>query len=266
LSRTLLTFEIRNDAGISKSYLARQQRRVSGDTLARSQYEEALELARRHGYLREETLALEFLGEMALREERHAEAKELLTEALRKAESIAPEGDLVCEVKHRLALEAFACGDLVTATRRATEAAWIAGRIGDHCELGGNLSLLGEVAWESGRGDVAVRLLQQAALELAATPDVLRETVCRIHLASILVEDAGQSGHDGAASAHQAIETLEPLWERIPRLDLTSLAPLFVETQARARVAAGDLEGALRTLDRDLRSSKARVESIRWSS
>ncbi len=188
----------------------------------------------------------------------------MLTEALRKAEQIAPEGDLVCEVKHRLALEAMSRGDLVTATRRASEAAWIANRIGDHCELGGNLCLLGEAAWESGRSEVAIRLLKKSAQELAGTPDIFRETVSRIRFASILVEDASLPGHDGSASAQQAIETLEPLWERIPRLDLVSLAPGFIETHARALVANGDLEGALRGLDRGIAylESQGRVDSL----
>jgi DNA-binding NtrC family response regulator/tetratricopeptide (TPR) repeat protein len=266
LSRALLTFrEIKNHSGTAKTYLAlgNLKVRLGQTTLAASHYEEALDLARRHGYKREEVLALEFLGEMALREERVTEARGLLAEALQKAEKIAPEGDLVCEVKHRLALEAMARGDLVAATRRATEAAWIADRIGDHCELGSNLCLLGEAAWEAGRPEVAIRLLRRSTRELAGTPDVLRETVSRIRLASVLVEDANHPGHDGSASAQQAIESLETLWERIPRLDLVSLAPGFVETHARALVAGGDLEGALRILDRGLTflESQGRADS-----
>jgi two-component system, NtrC family, response regulator AtoC len=267
LSRALVTFrETKNNAGITKTFLAlgNLKVRLGQTTLAVSHYEEALDLARRHGYLREEVLALEFLGEMALREERTADARQMLDEALRKAEQIAPEGDLVCEVKHRLALEAIARGDIVTATRRASEAAWIAGRIGDHCELGGNLGLLGEAAWESGRPEVAIRLLRQSVLELSSTPDILRETVSRIRLASVLVESSTLPGHDGSSSANQAIELLDPLWERIPRLDLTSLAPSFIETHARALAVSGDLEGALRGLDRGIAylESQGRADTL----
>ncbi len=74
LSRALVTFrETKNHAGITKTYLAlgNLKVRLGQTTLAASHYEEALDQARRHGYLREEVLALEFLGEMALKRRGH---------------------------------------------------------------------------------------------------------------------------------------------------------------------------------------------------
>ncbi len=255
LSRALLTFrDIDNAAGTTKTHVAlgNLKQRLGQLKIAGSHYEQALQLARRHGYRREEVLALEFQGEMALRLSNGKEARRLLAEALQKGETVAPEGDLVCEVKRRLAEEAHSRGDPDAATRWATEAAWIADRIANQCELGGSLRVLGESAWETGRPDAAIRFLEKSAAALDGTPDLLEETMTRIRLASLLVELASRPSADGTDSARRAIDVLDPIWERIVSLDLLSLLPEYVEYHARALVGTGDLEGALRALDRGL--------------
>jgi tetratricopeptide (TPR) repeat protein len=144
-----LTFrDIDNDAGMAKTHIAlgNLKQRLGQSKIAASHYEQALDLALRHGYRREEVLALEFQGELALQERRWSDARRLLGDALRKAESIAPEGDLVCEVKRRLGSAAKARGDFAAAIRWTIDAAWIAARIGNSCELGA--LTLGELALE----------------------------------------------------------------------------------------------------------------------
>jgi len=267
LSRALLIFrEMENSSGVAKTSLAlgNLKARLGQATIARGHYEQALDLARRHCYRREEVLALEFLGELALMEARSSEARDLLGEALRKAAEIAPEGDLVCEVKHRLALAAMTRGDAVAATRLATEALLIATRIGDQCEVGANLRLMGEAAWESGRREAALDLLRKSSQTLAATPDLLKGTTSRIRLASALVEESSLRGTDGVSCAQEAVETLEPLWEKIQKHDLMSVVSEFVEIHARALVAAGNYEGALRVLDRGIGMLEAqgRVDTV----
>ncbi len=253
LSRALLTFrEVDNSSGVTKALLAlgNLKLRIGQTRVAAGHYEQALEIARRQGYRREEVLALEFLGEMELRDGRLAEARGHLFDALRRAESVAPEGDLVAEVKRRLAEESLRRGDTAAATRWATEAAWVAGRIVDHCEQGICLRLMGEAAWESGRLEEAIDLLRKSVALLAETPAAIEEIEARLRLAGALVFIAGTPGGNGAAGS--AIEILDPVWDRIVRMDLHGLIPEYAETLARSLVASGDLEGALRTLDRAL--------------
>ena len=260
LSRALLIFrENDNSTGITRSLLAlgNLKRRLGQQKIAAAQYVQALDLARSRGYRREEVLALEFLGEMALREGRFEEARSSLSEALQKAKAVAPEGDLVSEVVRRLAEEAFLRGDPVGATRMATDAAWISERISDRCEMGSCLRILGLAAWETGRPDAAIRHLARSVEVLSVTPDILEETLSRIHLAKILNEAASQQvvfsfAQRVGRAPQSTIETLEPVWERITGLDLTWLIAEYVDAHARALVSEGDLEGALRIIDRAL--------------
>lgn len=253
LSRALATFrELDNTDKLTKTLLAigNLKLRLGQLRIAGTHYGQALDLATRNGYRREEVLALEFLGELALREGRFSAARDHLGKALKKAESFAPEGDLVAECKRRLAEEAFARGDASAAIRWATEAAWIAGQITDHCELGSCLRILGEAAWLTGRPDAALRHLSGAVEELDRTPAVFEDTVARLRYSAILIASHQQSNEEGAARI--ALEVLEPIWDRLRTLDIDALAPDFVEAHARALVATGDLEAALRSVDRGI--------------
>jgi DNA-binding NtrC family response regulator/tetratricopeptide (TPR) repeat protein len=255
LSRALLTFrDIDNAVNVANTHIALGNLRLRLGQMKRaaSHYQEALNLARRHGYRREEVLTLEFQGVLALIEGRSSEARNIFAEALQKAKAFAPEGDLVCEIKRRLAEEAIGRGDHVAATRFATESAWIASRIKNHCELGASLRVLGEAAWESGRPEAGLRYLENSSKWLRETPDLYEDTQTRIRFASLLVAEGNGNRWGSSSSARQALEVLEPVWERITGLDLTGLLADFVEVHARALVASGDLEGGLRTLDRGL--------------
>ncbi|MBD3162232.1 MAG: tetratricopeptide repeat protein [Candidatus Eisenbacteria bacterium] len=255
LSRALLTFrETGNAAGMTKTHLAlgNLKLRLGQTKVAASHYDQALDLARSHGYRREEVLALEFQGELALQQGKGREARRILDDALRRGETVAPEGDLVCEVKRRLAEEAIRRSDLVAATRWATEAAWIASRIHNQCELGVSLRILGEAAGEGGRTDAAIRFLEQSADALIGTPDLYEETVTRIRLAAVLVATAGRPESEGDLAARRGLEILSPVPDRIRDLDLYGLIPESIEVRARALVSLGDLEGALRVLDRGI--------------
>lgn len=267
LSRSLLiNRELDNHSGSTKTHLAlgNLKLRLGQNRIAASHYAQALEMARRHGYRREEVLALEFQGQMSLAEGRTAEARMLLTDALAKANLLAPEGDLVCEVKQRLALEAMTRGDLAEATRYGTEAAAIASQINNHCELGISLRILGDCAAQGGRFESAVDLLRKSVHALSDTPDVLELTRSAIRLASLLVEDALRPGHDGAERANQAIEIIEPIWEKVTRHDLFFLVPDVVEIHARGLSVGGDLTGAMRVLDRGLAllEAQARPDAV----
>jgi DNA-binding NtrC family response regulator/tetratricopeptide (TPR) repeat protein len=260
LSRALLIFrENDNSTGIARSHLAlgNLKRRLGQEKIAASHYQQALDLASRHGYRREEVLAYEFIGEMALRNGRFEEARSALTEALRKAEEVAPEGDLVCEVRRRFADLELLRGDTTAASRWAIEGAWIAARIGDRCELGSCLRILGLAAWEGGRPEVALRHLCRSVEILSETPDLLEETISRIRLAATLNEAANRRPevHVPARAGRpkpSAIEILEPVWDRLIDLDLTWLVFDYTDVFARSLVNQGDLEGALRVLDRAL--------------
>ncbi|MFB3908058.1 MAG: sigma 54-interacting transcriptional regulator [Candidatus Eisenbacteria bacterium] len=254
LSRALLTFrEIDNSAAVANAHLAlgNVKHRLGQKKSAASHYHQALDMARKHGYRRESVLALEFLAESAVQDGSLAEARNLLHDALTQAESIAPEGDLVCEIQRRLAEEALQRGDAVASIRWATDAARIAIRIHNDCERGAALRVLGEAAWESGRPERALKFLKRSCDALASTPDVYEETLSRIRYAALLLESARLAPHDVPPSPG-ALEMLEPIWEVVTKLDIVRIAPEFVDVHARALMAEGDLEGALRSLDRGL--------------
>jgi tetratricopeptide (TPR) repeat protein len=80
------------------------QRRLRGDLAkADPQVRGALSEAEEHGFEREQVIALEYLGDLALDRHENQSAIESYDRALGLAEKMAPEGDLVPELRRRIA-------------------------------------------------------------------------------------------------------------------------------------------------------------------
>jgi DNA-binding NtrC family response regulator len=139
---------------------------------------EALERSRAQGSRREEVLALEFLGELSFDREKPEDALARYQEALRLAERVCPEGDLVVEIERRSAEAYLAVGRLDAAESACQRAGRLARQIDDRLEFAVTERIAGSIALARGRHDdafvswkVAVSLLEAAheRLELGKT-------------------------------------------------------------------------------------------------
>lgn len=165
---------------------------------ARTDLLEAYALARENGLLREETLALEFLGDVCRDEGCPSEARVYYRRAMGLARRLAPRGDLVLEIMRRegecLDLE----GRHADALRVLDEALGLALEVGDRYETAVVRRCLGVNAAHLGRLPVARRELEEAAGELSAMTARHEAMICDYHLARILGRAAGGNG-PGAA-------------------------------------------------------------------
>ncbi len=182
-----------------------QVRRLRGEhEPARAVLLAAYSLAREHAMAREETLALEFLGDVLRDEGKPAEAREFYRRGMAVARRIAPRGDLVMELLRRegecLDLE----GRHADANRVLNEALQMAQMVGDRFEtavirrcLGLNASHLGR--WSQARID-----LTQAGEELKALTARHEAMITAYHLAQVLAR-LGKTA-EGGRSRRRAVD------------------------------------------------------------
>lgn len=165
---------------------------------ARADLLDGYALAREHGLVREETLALEFLGDVCRDEGCPSEARIYYRRAMGLARRLAPRGDLVLEIMRRegecLDLE----GRHADALRVLDEALGLALQVGDRYETAIVRRCLGVNAAHLGRLPVARRELEEAAGELGAMTARHEAMICDYHLARALGRAAGGTGPHGA--------------------------------------------------------------------
>jgi len=165
---------------------------------ARADLLEAYALAKEHAFVREETLALEFLGDVCRDEGCPAEARVYYRRAMGLARRLAPRGDLVMELLRRegecLDLE----GRHADALRVLDEALTLALEIGDRFETAVIRRCLGLNAAHLGRLPVARRELEEAAGEMAAMTARHEAMICDYHLARLLGRAPEGGGPQGA--------------------------------------------------------------------
>jgi two-component system response regulator AtoC len=174
--RSLQTYtDIGSHSGLAKVLLARGLllRRRHDWQAAATAILQALEIARRNGYAREEVLGLEFLGELAHERGDSAGAIPLLTEALALAESFAPQGDLVNEVLRRLGDATLAVGEVDAARGYAQRGLEISLRLGDTLERAACRRLLGLCLWRTGDLSGAEESLTEALSLFASASERL---------------------------------------------------------------------------------------------
>ena len=151
---------------IGAGNVARLERRFEdAETLLGSALKQAVQRAAR----REEVLAREFLAELDFDRGRYEEALTAYHEALRMAERVAPEGDLVVEIERRRAEALLALGRLEAADSSCRRASRLARQTDDRLEFAVAERVAGSIAWARGRGDdafvswtMAAQLLEQA--------------------------------------------------------------------------------------------------------
>ncbi len=138
--------------GIGLGNVARLERRYED---AEREFAAALARARAHGALREEALALEFTGETRYDRGHPEEALERYQEALRIAERVAPEGDLVVELERRSSEALLALGRLDAAESSSQRASRLARQTDDRLEFAVCERVAGSIAWARGRHEDA---------------------------------------------------------------------------------------------------------------
>ncbi len=124
--------------------IARLERRFDD---AEALLTQALDRARSRGARREEALALEFLGELEFDRDRPEEALSRYQDALRLAERVAPEGDLVVEIERRRAEALLALRRLDAAESACQRASRLARQIDDRLEFAVAERVAGSIAW-----------------------------------------------------------------------------------------------------------------------
>jgi DNA-binding NtrC family response regulator len=149
--------------GIGQGNVARLERRFTdAETLLLA----ALERARSHAAAREEALALEFLGELDADRGRAEAALVRYAEAMRIAERLAPEGDLVVELERRRAEALCALSRLDEAGRACERSQALARRTDDRLEYAVAHRVAGDIAWARGNRDEAVQAWTLAVARL----------------------------------------------------------------------------------------------------
>lgn len=184
---------------------------------ARTDLLDAYAVAKEHGFEREETLALEFLGDVCRDEGRPAEARAFYRRAMGVARRLAPRGDLVMELLRRegecLDLE----GRHADALRVLDEALVLAREVGDRYETAVIRRCLGLNAAHLGRLPVARRELEEAATELLAMTARHEAMVCDYHLARLLGRAPEGAGRQGAGA-----DALDAAWRSALRAQQAS--------------------------------------------
>ncbi|HET7225756.1 MAG TPA: sigma 54-interacting transcriptional regulator [Candidatus Eisenbacteria bacterium] len=134
--------------GIALGNVARLQRRFEDAATA---LQGALERARAQGAMREEVLALEFLGELAADRGEPTAALAHYDDALARARRVAAEGDLVVEIERRRAETLCALGRLDEADEACARARRLARQTDDRLEYALTHRAAGSIAWARGQ-------------------------------------------------------------------------------------------------------------------
>lgn len=162
-------------------------KRLQGDwATARSNLLSAYALAKEAGFGREETLALEFLGDVFRDEGNPGEAGRYYERGLEVATALAPRGDLVMELQRRI-------GECLDLEGRHTDANGVLGQalalcteVGDRYETAVTHRCLGQNAAGLGRWKVAAQQLRTALGEFRELDARHEMMIASYHMAQIL--------------------------------------------------------------------------------
>ncbi|MBN1504923.1 MAG: sigma 54-interacting transcriptional regulator [Candidatus Eisenbacteria bacterium] len=143
-------------------------------------YKQSVEIAQRENLMRELALAYEFMGEADAASGEPDRALEKFALALRVAEQIAPEGDIVAEVERRRAEAYLALGDVASARRAARRSLRLCRLVGDRCEEGAALRVIASIRAETG-------FPRSARVAFSASAGILESVGDRHGLAHVLL-------------------------------------------------------------------------------
>jgi len=170
-SRSLqICTQIGNRAGAARNRLAAAnislRKREWAD--AEATYRDVLATSRELGNRREETLALEFLGELQLTKGNSEGALELLKEAEALAVQIAPRGDLIMEAARRVGEAHLFRGETDDAIAAAERAAELARSLGDRCEEALARRVTGVALWYKGEWEEGWQIIEEVLSTLTS--------------------------------------------------------------------------------------------------
>ena len=244
--------EVGNTRALSKVLIAvgHLHRRRGQRDLAALHYAEARQICEAQSYGRELALCFESEGDLLADDRDFVAARRTLLEGLELAQAVAPDGDVVPEIKRRLAGIALAEDDLDAARRWATEAARAARRIGDNVEAGAATRILGEALSRGGRLRSGGRALERSMEMLAQTPERLEQALTQIALARHLGRAWKSREAEDARVRERAVELMREAWAFLASVDLIDRAAEALVELADLRFAFGKLDDALRDIAR----------------
>ncbi len=232
------------------------------ERLAARRYREARRLANRHGFLRERALALEFAGELHAARGRHRFAERCYGEALRIAESIAPEGDVVVEIDRRIG-ELLLDRELVDAAlpflRRALR---FSQRLGDRLEEGVVLRCLGVASFRLGTAERGANLFARAIETLSSAGCAFELARTHFVYAQLSLDRCEAEGIEGGNEGFGSTRLDEALRNAVEAAHLfggmdidhhkaaaENLVMRVTEARARARIHAPEILVSPRTVE-----------------
>lgn len=182
-------------------------KRLRGDfAKARASLLEAFSLAAECKLVREQALALEFLGDVFRDEGNLAEAREYYRRGLDAARTLAPRGDLVMELMRREGECLDLDGEHEEAQFLLNDALQLGNVVNDRFELAVIRRCLGVNAANLGRWKQAAALLEQALQELRQLGARHEIMLASRHLGRVLLRqvDSGNAGATGEQLLEQA--------------------------------------------------------------
>jgi DNA-binding NtrC family response regulator/tetratricopeptide (TPR) repeat protein len=237
--------ELGNAFSLTSSYLARGnlRRRQGRLTSAAADYAAARELCDKHRFNRELVLCWEFEGDLAIDRGNLEDARRRLEMGEALARDVAPKGDLIPEIKRRLAQACLLSGNFDQARREAVLAARGARKLGDLIEAGAALRILGETYGMIGKNVLEIRVLSRSYRMLRQTSDRLELARAREAYAVAM----GQRCSDSDC-VMKVIDLLRQSTEFYREAGMTERVVHCYAELCEARVAFGDLNGAQKNL------------------
>ncbi|MBU1699303.1 MAG: sigma 54-interacting transcriptional regulator [Candidatus Eisenbacteria bacterium] len=259
--------DINNLAFLTKVHLAAGWLRHRLGQAAQAEYHfgEALTLATQHAFHRERLLAIEFQSDLHLERSSIKEAGDLLVPALADARKLAPRGDMVAELAHRLAHVEVERGNL----RDAYSLAWESISISHHLEympdMGAGMGVLAQVLEQSGVLESAGRIYAAAVEILENGPDILERTILQVRYAKFIIRSVRLFGaSDEGQELHRAWRLLDAAFRAMEKMDLSPKSVELMAEIASLEGDAGRLAGALEKLSRAYQAAEriGRVELV----
>jgi len=225
--------------------------RIAGDLAkADTQVRGALSEAEEHGFEREQVIALEYLGDLALDRHENQSAIESYDRALVLAEKLAPEGDLVPELSRRIAEIHVRIGEPNRALITCERGLRVARRINDRFEEASTYRVMSMAHLLLSHREKAIRTAHEGILQLRKLEALYELTRLLVWAGEILL--AGGDAEERRAARDYLWEArslamsmkLERWVERVEKILGVEIEapPALVPAPAPATIPAGSDE------------------------
>ena len=220
--------------------------RIAGDVAkADAQVRGALSEAEEHGFEREQVIALEYLGDLALDRHENQAAIESYDRALVHAEKLAPEGDLVPELSRRIAEIHVRIGEPNRALITCERGLRVARRINDRFEEAATYRVMSMAHLLLSHREKAIRTAHEGILQLRKLEALYELTRLLVWAGEILL--TGGDAEERRAARDYLWEArslamsmkLDRWVERVEKILGVEVAALSVATPAPAATPAG---------------------------